>query len=239
MIGYTFLIYGDGGTGKSYLAASAPGRKLFLDIEDRADNLPGEVVRWDGKGEFPKCGADATVVLSCKSAEALTKIVGAIKSGKLPIQSVIVDSITMLQQNEIDEKFAGQMQKQHWGQLLKLIAPPLKQLMTLTKSNSSPIECVVLTAWHKEYTIAEELRIKPFVDGQLQQRLSHLTDVVGYLTVQRRGTEKTRKLQIEPTGGVTAKSTYSSLDKYNGVVVQPSIVTLIADMKNTKENSNV
>lgn len=239
MIGYTFLIYGDGGTGKSYLAASAPGRKLFLDIEDRADNLPGEVVRWSGAGSFPDCASNATVVIPCKDAEQLTKIVGAIKSGKLPIQSVIIDSITLLQQNEIDEKFAGQMQKQHWGQLLKLIAPPLRQLMTLAKKDSSDLECVVLTAWHKEYTIAEELRIKPFVDGQLQQRLSHLTDVVGYLSVQRRANEKIRKLQIEPTGGVTAKSTYSSLDKYNGFVQHPNLITLIADMKNTKENSDV
>lgn len=243
MKGYTFLIYGDGGTGKSYLATTAPGRKLFLDVEDRSDSLPGEVVHWNLSGQFPDGGESATIVVPCTTGEQLNKIVAGLKSGRVPVRSVVIDSVTLLQQNIADDKFGGEMSQQKWGVLLKDLKAPLRELQRLAKSPESPIECVVLTAWHREYTIglndAAEVRVKPFIQGQLLQHLSHLTDVVGYLKIIGSGERKKRTLQVEPTSGVTAKSTHSTLDKYNGFVPQPNITKLISEMKPNKETTNV
>lgn len=234
-VGFAFVVYGDGGVGKSWEANTAPGPRLFLDVEGRSDNLPGKVVRWDGKGNLPKVDDDTTVVVSCPRVSTLNTLLSWLSAGKLnAFKTIIIDSLSFLQQVEIDETFDGQMQKQHWGQLLKLMSPPLLKLLRHLKREDNPLECVVLTCWHKEYTVSEQLRIKPFIDGQLQQRISHLTDVVGFLTVQRSGTTKTRKLQIEPTGGVTAKNTYSALDKHNGYVTEPNITQLIEDMKGSR-----
>lgn len=234
MLGYNFVIYADGGVGKTTLATTGPGRKLLIDIEERTDNLTGEVVHWNGKAAFPECGPEAIVVIPCKSGIEFDKIVSALGSGKIPVQTVIVDSVTMMQLNEIDNRFDGMPKnQQEWGQVLKTFAPAMQRLMQISKGSTSSISCVVLVAWHREAGQFPDIRITPDIVGQLNRRLSHLTDVVGYLTVRRTGQKKARQLQIEPSGNITAKCAYSALDKYNGFIQNPNLTTLIKEMENS------
>jgi hypothetical protein len=232
MIGYNWLVYGEGGTGKSYLAVSAPGRKLLIDAEGRTDNLPGEVVFWNGQSTFPECSENAIVVLPCKDGQSFAKIVGALKSNKIPVDSVIVDSVTMMQLNEIDDRFDGMpTTQQAWGQVLKTFAPAMQQLLRLTKDDKHRIDCVVLLAWHRETGQYPDVRITPDIVGQLNRRLSHLNDVTGYLKVRGTGAKSQRILQITPVNNITAKSTYSALDKYNGFIPNPNITIQNNEMR--------
>lgn len=232
MIGYSWLVYGDIRVGKTWLAITAPGPRLYLDSENRSDTIPGKVVRWDGKGPLPEVDSDITVVVRCQRVATLNSLITWIKAGKLnQIKSLILDSGTMLQQNEIDETFNGDMSQREWGQLLKMLSPPLRALLLHCKDEKTSLECIVINCWLREYKVGESIRLKPSIDGALQQRLSHLTDVVGYLYVKGQGQTKSRVLQIEPTGGVTAGSSYSALDKYNGMITEPNITKLQAEIR--------
>ncbi len=229
-VGYTFLIYQDGGNYD--WIATAPGRKLILDSEFRTDSIPGEVVQWDGKGGFPECGNTATVVLPILDADALAKAIPVIKAGKLPVQTIVLMSVTMLQQNEMEKNFNGApTNQQGWGKLLQAFSSSLKSLLTSAKDHKTSVECVIICAGAKELVVGESVKVRPFIEGQLQGRISYLTDVVGYMTRQGLGARKSAKLQIEPTDSVYARSNYSALDKYNGFVTDPNIKTLINDMK--------
>lgn len=231
MTGFGWLVYGDGGVGKSWLAvATLPGIKLLIDAEGRTDNLPGEVVHWDGKSVFPTTGADATVVIPCRNGLAFDKIVSAVRSGKIPVKSVIVDSLTALQLNEIDDNYAGAPSThQQWGTVLKTFAPGVMSLLQYAKRGN--LDCVVLIAWHRESGIFPDVRITPDIAGALNRRISHLIDVVGYLKVQRTGQRKERVLQIEPINNITAKTAYeNSLSHYNGFIKNPNLETLNKEM---------
>jgi hypothetical protein len=231
MIGYNWLVYGEGGTGKSYLAVSAPGRKLLIDAEGRTDNLPGEVIFWDGQSAFPECGENAIVVLPCKDGQSFAKIVGALKSNKILIDSVIVDSVTMMQLNDMDDRFEGMPSSPaQWGQVLRAFAPAIQQLLRLTKDERHQLQCVVLVAWHREAGQYPDIKISPDIVGQLNRRISHLNDITGYLTVRTKGA---RQLQITPVNNITAKSAYNALNKYNGFVQNPNITQLQNEMRNS------
>lgn len=231
-VGFSWLIYGDIRVGKTWLAATAPGPRLYLDVENRSDTLPGKVVRWDGKGAFPDVDEDTTVVVPCKRVSSLNSILTWVKAGKLnKIKSIIIDSVTLLQQNEIDETFNGDMSRKSWGELLKLMSPPMRSLLLHLKDDKTALECVVITAWLRDDVINEQLFMRPEIDGKLRKRLAHLTDAVGYLYVKGTGATKSRVLQIEPTNGVTAGVSYPTLDKYNGYVTEPNISKLNTEIR--------
>lgn len=231
-IGYTFLVYADR-VNYDWIAA-APGRKLILDSDFRTDTIPGEVLHWNGSGPFPEGAKNGCVVVPVPDADALTRVVGAIRGGKLPVQTVALTSVSMLQQNEFEKSYNGAPDSQQaWGKVLKAFSSPMKALLQTAKDQSKPLECVILTAGAREFTAGDALSVRPFIEGQLEQRIRYLCDVIGFMSQKKAGQKKENQLQIEPTASVYARSNYSALDKYAGFVQSPSISILINEMRNS------
>jgi hypothetical protein len=240
VIGKTIFIYGDGGTGKSHLLNTMPGPRWILDTEFRSDSLPGKLVEFNVNGsKVPENLDDNTTLISfIRDITDIQRAVTWIKSGKMPVRGVGVDSVTQLQQNTIDEDFKGQMRKQDWGVLLKKLAPALSELMKLAKDPKTKLEVVTFSSWHSEFTAVdpdtkEEItRVKPFVQGQLMSRLSHMSDLTGYTTMDWIGNKQVQKLQILPVDGVTAKDTYGGLSAKHGKYIKnPNIAEMLPDMR--------
>lgn len=228
--GNTFLIYSDGGIYD--WISTCPGRKLVLDSEFHTSSIAGEVVNWSGQGAFPECGEDATVVVPVVDAQALSLTINAIKSGKLPIQSVIITSITMLQMNEQQKQFNGPpTNQQDWGKLLKAFSSSVVSLLTAARDPRTPIECVVITAGSKEHSNGDSVRLQPFVDGALLNHLKMFTDIIGFISKRRVKDGKINQLQVDASDLVYARCTESALDKYNGFIQDPNISKIISEIK--------
>lgn len=244
MIGKTLFVYGDGGTGKSTLLTTMPGPRWILDTEFRSDSLPGKLVEFNLNGsKVPELTDDTTLISFVRDISDIQRAVTWLKTGKMLVRGVGVDSVTQLQQNTIDEDFQGLMRKHDWGVLLKKLAPALSQLMKLAKDPKTKIEVVAFTSWHSEFTVVdpdtkdELTRVKPFVQGQLMSRLSHMSDLTGYVSMDYIGTKAIQKMQIMPVDGVTAKDQYGGLsDKHGKYIKNPNIAEMLPDMRKKETN---
>jgi hypothetical protein len=139
----------------------------------------------------------------------------------------------MMQQNEFEKNFKGAPStQQEWGTALKNFSSPIKGLLQSAKDQSKALECVIITAGAREISSGDELRVRPLIEGQLEQRIRYLTDVIGYMTQKKIGQKRENQLQIDNSGSVYARCNYSALDKYAGFVQNPNISTLITEMRN-------
>ena len=237
----TILIHGETGAGKSWLANSAPGPRLVLDAEGRADYLHDtladpsgrtgqSIVYWDPHNDIPEESADpsVTTVVNVQQFSDITIPYQWLASGKHPFNSVIVDSLTEVQQRLID-KVAGTSQLQHngWGEVLRELDGYIRKFRDLRKNKVRPLWAVVVVAGSQEKDGAK----RPLVQGQIATRAPFHFDVVGYMG--KRFTPKGAKeryLLIDAySDEVVAKdNTHYLNDHYGDTIINPSLSAMLA-----------
>ena len=142
-------LQGEPGTGKSWLAATAPAYRLVLDAEGGSRFTPGKKTYWQpetgerppepGKGrakpgpetaDNPSIDLDwHTCIVQVRDFNSMKKALEWLEAGQHPFRSVIVDSITEMQKRVIDN-VSGTLQptQQDWGEVLRVTEDLVRKL---------------------------------------------------------------------------------------------------------------
>lgn len=173
----SILVQGAPKTGKSTFAATAPGPRLLIDIEGGNRFLNITPVRWDPASEEPPAadGTWDTAVVRVINFDTALKAYQWLSSGKHPFKSVIIDSISELQQRLI-ESISGrqQPQMQQWGELLRTFSGLMRDFRDLTEHPTMPLEAVILVAMSRE---GDAGLSRPWLQGQSAVVLPYLFDM--------------------------------------------------------------
>jgi hypothetical protein len=231
------VVHGSWGTGKSWLADTAPGPRLVLDAEGGYLDTPSPKVVWDPRQPPPTdLDRDTTVLVDVTSWEAVVYTMQHLLRGGHPFESVIVDSFTELQKTLKDKLGKGPdalFDQQAWGKLLAHMELFVRQLRDLTRQSAThPVNVVVVCG-----TDSEAIKKTFLLQGGLRKSLAGFVDLVGYLFPGRTETgEEIRVLQISPTEAIEAKCRLHRVKVAHpeGFIVEPTIRDIIR-LTNTEE----
>lgn len=195
--GVCMLIHGESKVGKTYLGAGSPAPVLILDAEGKTRFIPQRKITWDGRSEPP--AADGTwdvCIVTIRDFELMRNVYEWLNSGKHPFNSVVLDSVSELQQRCVDAiSGVAQMSQQMWGDLLRRMSQLVRAFRDLVNHPVHPLQAVVIIAMMKEING----RRVPFVQGQLQTLLPYYIDVVGYYTIATSDDQTSvRRLYVTP-----------------------------------------
>lgn len=182
--GLSFLLHGPSKAGKSFLANTAPGPRLILDAEGNTRFLKGKKTYWNNTYEAPPVhdGSWDTCIVYIRDYTALSHVYQWLAAGKHPFRSIVIDSLSEVQQRCID-MLAGseQMKLQQWGELSRKVSELVRQYRDLLVHPSNPLDAIVYTAMTKQN---QDGKWFPYVQGQLATSLPYYVDVIGYLKAE-------------------------------------------------------
>lgn len=185
----SMLIYGKSKEGKSTLAAlTTLSPRLILDTESAARFLKTKKVYWDPTSSGPPedDGTWETCIVNVDSFRKAQKAYEYLKAGKHPFNSVILDSISELQDKAKGEISArAQMKIQNWGELGSKMSYLAGDLRDLTTNQYKPVKAVVVVATAKEPRYGEngvlESKGYPAAEGSFRQKIPYYFDLVGFV----------------------------------------------------------
>lgn len=192
---------------------------LVLDAEDGADYTFGRKTYWRNVNEAPPV-ADGTwdiCIVDVRGLTTLQKVLPWLQRGKHDFVAVDLDSLSEIQKRIVDE-IAGtnQMRPQDWGELFRRGEALVRAFRDLKYNPVKPLTCVVFVAGTIERVtvspgkkkIAEEdreLKLKPYVQGQLGHTLPGFVDLIGFIEVMD---DDTHLLRVRPKPGFIAKDRF-------------------------------
>lgn len=181
----SLLVHGAAKSGKTTLAMTAPAPRLLFDVEKASRFLRNnKKVKWnpmDGSAPPVYDGTWDTCVVIVNDFEVVMKAQQWLKAGKHPFKSVILDSISELQNKAMEDiTHRKQAKMQDWGALLQNVGGFARDLRDLTTNPVSPLEAIVITSM----SVEENEILKPYLQGGLKAQLPYLYDITGYLFVQ-------------------------------------------------------
>ena len=177
------FVHGETKVGKSTLTATSPYPRLMLDVEGGNRFLPINRIKWDPKREDPPVadGTWDTCVVDCRDYETLLKTYEWLQIGRHQFKSLIIDSLSELQEKCMESLVGrAQMKTQDWGDLGRMFAGMMRDLRDLTTHPTNPLEAVVLTAMSTE----KNGKIAPYLQGKSGTVAPYLFDIVGYLVIE-------------------------------------------------------
>lgn len=181
--GINAVIFGPSKAGKTWLADTAPGPRVILDAEGKTRFLPSRKKYWDPLAEKPPeaDGTWDTCIVPVRSYRTLEQAREWLVSGQHPFRSAILDSISEAQQRAVDEVVGvKQAQTQDWGTLLRMVSSLARSLRDLTTHATHPLDAVIINAM----TVRREDGVeRPFLQGQMTDRLPYFFDLVNYLCI--------------------------------------------------------
>lgn len=182
MRGLSLLVHGGPKAGKSWLGDTTPAPRLVLDAEAGSRFTTSRKRDWNPVMEAPPVadGTWDTALVSVREYDVMKRAFEWLNSGQHPFKSVVMDSISEIQQRCVDN-IAGvdPMQTQNWGTLLREMSKLVRGYRDLLTHPTNPLEAVVLIAMSRT---VEGGRQVPYVQGQLATTLPYYIDVVGYIT---------------------------------------------------------
>jgi hypothetical protein len=145
-------------------------------------------------------------------------------TGKHPFRSVVIDSLTELQQRAIDMQVGtSQPQGNDWGAILRKVEAHVRGFRDLTMNPVRPLETLVIVAGVKEKG-QKDPTLRPLLSGQMAEKLAYHCDVQGYLSVSLGADgQPERRLQCMPVNQIAAKDRTGRLGVY---VEAPSVPKL-------------
>lgn len=184
----SLMVYGATKAGKSTLASTSPYPRLMLDVEGGARFLVAAGLihprTWDPYREAPPVadGTWDTVVVNLHDYDTMLKVYEWLRSGQHQFRSLIIDSISELQ-DKLLTQLAGndQVKMQQWGEVLRKMGGLLRNIRDLTTHPTNPLEAVVLTAMAKQ---GQDGVYRPYLQGALQTQAPYLFDVVGAIAIE-------------------------------------------------------
>ena len=183
----SFLVYGKAKQGKSTLALSTPTPRLILDTESAARFLKTKKVYWDPTTEEPPedDGTWETCVVVVDNYRKAQKAYDYLKAGMHPFNSVVLDSISELQDKVKGETTnRAQPKIQEWGTIGSKMAYLAADLRDLTTNTNKIVKSVLVVATAADPYYNEDGSIKdkgrPAAQGSFKQKLSYFFDVVGF-----------------------------------------------------------
>lgn len=234
----TLLVHGEPGSGKSWLFNSAPGPRLLLDAEGRAEHLkkmpertPQPIVRWDPRNPPPAESSDPDVltVVDVRNWADVELAYKWLDSGQHPFASVGVDSITEIQQRLLDDiAGTGQLRTQDWGDALRRGEKFIRDLRDLRQHPVRPLWAVVVIAG----TAEKSDKMRPMLQGQLASKIAHHFDVVGFMAKRRSPEgERERLMWIDAyIDGVLAKDNTDDFASQGDFITNPDISAMLATL---------
>lgn len=195
----SFLIHGPSKIGKSSLGLTAPGLIAFADVEGQTRFLPHQDKRYDWDMVSPFDPPEGTLWVRIRITEyrQIEQLYSVVSHPNSPFRTVVIDSISELQQKYIDA-IAGsnQMDQQNWGELLRGLASMIRKFRDLLDQEGN-LECFIITAMTKK----NDGKATPALQGQLQVLINYYLDVVGYYEPFQdiANNVHTRRLQMEPS----------------------------------------
>jgi len=179
-------VYGNGGVGKSTLAASAPN-PVFIDAEE-------------GTKAFGARGIDVAVA-NVKSWGDVQDAWSLIKDSEY--ETVVIDPIGVFLNLLIDqEKKGGNMSIQKWG----FVKDKMRKFIWTAKDSGKH---VIFVAHEKEQQDDQSVLRRPDLAANLAQELVNLSDVVGHMRIDDKGA---RCLLVRPEPKYVAKDRFDALD---------------------------
>lgn len=184
----SMLVYGPSRAGKSTFAMTSPAPRLILDVEASSRFLPGAKIYWDPLSgpppEYIPGGAWDTCIVPVTSWQIVGPTYDWLKSGRHQFKSVIVDSISEVQ-NKTQEAVNGreQMKIQHWGELYTRLSFFGRDLRDLTHLPNNSIEAVVITAMD-QFNPADGSH-RPLLQGSIANVIPYWYDINGYFYAQQ------------------------------------------------------
>jgi len=241
------IVYGRSKQGKSWLGDTTPAPRLVLDAEMGSRFTPSRKIVWDPITQAPPevDGTWDTAIVYVHKYMAVTKAFEWLNSGKHPFSSVVLDSISEIQQRCVDD-IAGsnQMMTQNWGELLRKVSELVRRFRDLTTNPAKPMDAVVFIAMARDV----DGHTRPYVQGSLATVLPYYCDVCAYLQVvpTEDGISSVRRLFIGPTPGYETgervggrlgafmdnPDVTTMLAKVRGTEVEPSIITQTHETEN-------
>ena len=200
MEGLSILVHGLAKAGKTTFAETSPAPRLILDAEGGSRFTQSRKRTWNPTTERPPeaDGTWDTCVVYVRDFAAVSMAYQWLASGQHPFRSVVVDSLSEVQQRCVDQiAGAGRMEQQLWGDLLRQMSDTVRKMRDLIIHPTNPLTCVVLIAMTRSDSKG---RMVPTVQGQLQTTLPYYLDVTGYFYVEADPNtgELVRKLLVAP-----------------------------------------
>lgn len=203
LYGLNMIVYGRSKQGKSYLGDTTPAPRLVLDAEMGSRFTPSKKITWDPTRYAPPEHTEAwdTAIVPVHSYRAVLKAYEWLASGQHPFRSVVLDSISEIQQRCVDD-IAGvkQMTTPDWGNLLRQVSDLVRKFRDLTTNPVKPLDAVIFIAMAKQ---RDDGMWHPHVQGSLSTVLPYYVDVCAYLQVVtlEDGVSTARRLFVGPTPG--------------------------------------
>lgn len=205
----TILIHGDWGSGKSWFSQTGPTPRLVIDAEGGAEYTYGRKVTWkDPATEPPAAGDWDTCIVTVRNLKDLQLVAQWLKRGAHPFNSVVLDSLSEMQKRIVDEVGGvDQLDPRGWGEVFRRGEGLVRSFRDLKYNPARPVPCVVYLAGAVERGRKEEnVKLRPYVQGQLGSTLPGFVDIVGYLEVDADETGAERHiLKVHPSADVVAK----------------------------------
>lgn len=204
----SLVIFGEAGAGKSWLADTAPGPRLILDVEGGTRFTPSKKLIWDPKGPPPEHGPNDSLVVPVTSYKTMQDAAQWIFTGQLAVRSLIVDSLSEAQLRAKDAIVGtNAMEIRDYGTLLTRVDGLVRAIRDLTnpEPGKPEIDVAVFVAGVRERG-KDHTALRPMLVGQMADWLAYRIDVQAYLDVAlAEGGDLVRTMQCAPVRGIAAK----------------------------------
>lgn len=232
----SMLVHGEEGSGKSWLGQSTPAPRLVLDAEGgsrvpwRSVNGKGvrqKQIEWNPmRDEPPEEGDWDTCHVAIRDFDDVNHAYNWLQSGDHDFRSVVIDSVTEMQQR-CKDAIGGDsaLRIQDWDLMLIRMGQLIRRFRDLTFHPTAPLDAVVFLA----LTVNKNEKWRPSVQGGLSTALPGYVDVEGYLYVQELDDDKfERRLLIHPLDGYAAKDrTHTLTQHYGKAIKQPDVEEML------------
>ncbi len=240
------LIHGQEGMGKSWIGQSTPAPRLVLDAEGgsrnpwRAVNGVGvkqTLIKWNPTRDDPPAadGTWETCHVAVRDYADVAKVYAWLQSGDHDFRSVVLDSVTEIQQRCKDE-IGGEsaLRIQDWDLMLIRMSQLMRRFRDLTFHPTAPLDAVIFLA----LSVQKNDKWRPWVQGALQTALPGYVDLEGYLYVQEMEEEdkSERRLLIHPLDGYAAKDRTHTLTQHYGKVIKNPDIEEMLQVLNEETN---
>jgi AAA domain len=231
--GLNAIVYGNSKQGKSWMGDTTPAPRLVLDAESGSRFTPSKKVQWNPSVDAPPKydGTWDTAIVPVRQYRDIDTAYAWLNAGKHDFKSVVLDSISEIQQRAVDSIAGANLMKTHdWGTLLRTVSDMVRKFRDLVTNPVKPLDAVIYIAMAKQ---RQDGVWAPYVQGGLATVLPFYVDLCCYLTtVQTEDGAAVRRLFIENVPG------YEVGQRVGGRLPQFIDNPSITDMLNMIRNGN-